>query len=146
MRALLGLSLFFVAFAGCSGSPSPDDDDPAFEDDTYTLTITDFPTAVLIPGDPFNFTLEVAGALTTNTDHIGAHFGKSSGTAPSTTFYNMQCQHQSGELPGTFTVECVAPSEQGVFYLRGHTRVTEDQEWNWWSEEHTFSVAGPVEE
>lgn len=143
-------ALSFVLLAGCSGGPEGgdgDDQPEPFGADSFTVTASDLPAAPLQPGEEFNITVEVGGAREADSDHVGAHFGRETSQAPSTAVYNMACLHQSGYLPGSFTVRCTAPVDSGVYYLRGHARIgaTEAEQVSWWSSEHTFTVAGPVQ-
>jgi hypothetical protein len=144
MRLLLGL-LIIALLSGCS-DPGSGDDEPEFDESSYTVLVEDFPTAPQMPGEEFTFNVTVSGAQTAQSDHIGAHYGMESSQAPSTTEYPTACPHQSGELPGTFQVTCPAPLESGVYYLRGHARIgaVPEEQVSWWSAEMPFTVAGPV--
>lgn len=112
---------------------------------SFTITLADFPNAPLAAGQAFHFNSTIAGAHEPHnhmSDHIGAHFGSNSTTAPSTTVYNKTCAHRAGALPGTYEVTCTAPTELGTYYLRGHARMTEGNVTNqWWSPEVSFRVA-----
>lgn len=136
-----------VLLAGC-GSPGGDgasssssSTNPDVDADTYTIVLEEFPAAPMEAGANLTFRNRVLGSVQAYSDHIGAHFGRNSTTSPSTVVYNLTCAHQVGNLPGVFTVNCVAPQEPGTYFLRGHARITEaGGNVDWWSEEHPFTV------
>jgi hypothetical protein len=152
MRQAFALATFaaLVLLAGCSSSPSPTTSSsstsasvPAPDSSSYTITLEGFPTAPVQPGANITFQDVVHGAATRYSDHIGAHFGKNSTLQPSTTAYNITCVHTTGDLPGIFGVTCHAPMTPGVYYLRGHARITKPDgtQVSWWSDERAFTVA-----
>lgn len=109
----------------------------------YTLTVADLPANVTA-GKNFTFTLTIAGGGPEESDHIGAHFGMSASTEPSTTVYPSACPHQSGTVPGVFMVTC-SVAEPGTYHLRGHLRITKgDTQENYWSEERMLGVDPPA--
>lgn len=146
MRAFLAVLLAGL-LAGCSSPPSEDDGDgsgaeQALDSATYAITLAGVPTLPVAQGQPFHFNSTVSGGPTHTSDHIGAHFGNASTTEPSTAAYNVSCVHQQGDLPGKYEVTCTAPAKAGVYYLRGHARITEGETVvNWWSAETSFTVA-----
>ncbi|HLE96191.1 MAG TPA: hypothetical protein VI997_02370, partial [Candidatus Thermoplasmatota archaeon] len=107
----------------------------------YVLTTTGVPETVQA-GEEFSFTLTVVGAPGTS-DHIGAHYGASTSTSPSTAVYTKACIHQGDALPGTFTVKCTF-TEPGTVYLRGHTRTGTSNETyrHFWAAEEAITVEG----
>lgn len=144
MRTLLALVLASLLAAGCS-SPTDDGegDAPApLDADTYHLTLANVPTTPVQPNSNFSFDLAVDGDDQHASDHIGAHFGNSTTATPSTTVYATTCMHQAAQLPGDFQVTCKAPATAGVYFLRGHARIIQDNvTTQWWSAEITFTVA-----
>lgn len=133
------LALALLA-AGCAG---PDDDPaPPPQDDSYRLAVANVPATPVAPNSTFTFDLAVDGDEQRTSDHIGAHFGNSTTTQPSTTVYASTCQHQGGALPGHYQVTCTAPATPGIYFLRGHARIIQDNATTqWWSAEATFTVA-----
>ncbi len=158
---LVSALVFATALAGCvsnddSGSPTmgaptttepgPGTTEPApttIDETSFAVAVTNFPTTVTA-GEAFNFTVDVTGDATATSDHIGAHFGGNSSTAPSTTVYGSACAHSTGAVPGSFAVTCVLP-DAGTAYLRGHMRYTPEtgSPINYWGDEITVTVAEP---
>ena len=142
MRAFM-VVLLAGLLAGCT---SPKDDDAtgtenALDSATYSITVSDMPTAVLANAT-FRFNSTISGGPVHASDHIGGHFGNKTTTEPSTATYDMACAHTGGDLPGKYQVSCTAPKMSGVYYLRGHARITQGETVvNWWSTETTFTVA-----
>jgi hypothetical protein len=135
---LLGSS---VLLAGCA---TPDDDEPETPTaETYELTAEGVPD-VATAGQEFTFDLTVDGDLEWTSDHIGGHFGMNSTDEPSTTKYEKACVHQAGDLPGEFEVTCTL-HHAGVWYLRGHTRITLDggEQVNYWTDREYLVTATP---
>jgi len=94
-------------------------------------------------GTQFQFKQKVDGSAVVSSDHIGGHMGKdaSPSAKPDTTMYNVACDHQSGTLPGQFTITCRAPTSPGVYHIRGHARVTQASgNVEWWSDDFVFRV------
>ena len=141
--AVLAVPLLLL-LAGCASKNSSDTTSPppAPDANSYTVTLSNLPTAPLEAGQTFRFNSTIAGAVERASDHIGAHMGRNSTTAPTTTAYPIACQHQSGQLPGTYEITCAAPMEPGVYYFRGHARITtaNNTAVNWWSSEASFTV------
>ena len=110
----------------------------------YTLTTVGMPTLPVAPGDSFNFTLTIAGESTDHSDHIGGHFGMNSTDDDVVVGdFAYGCQHQSGEVPGEFTVTCPVPDDAapGTYYLRGHLRITAaGVNHEFWADQDTFLV------
>ena len=133
--------------AGCGspggdGSSSTSSSTAPVDSSTYAIVLEDFPAAPVEAGANLTFKDRVTGSVQAYSDHIGAHFGRNTTTAPSTTVYNVTCAHQAGTLPGVFTVTCAAPQDPGTYFLRGHARITQPDgtQVSWWSEEHPFTV------
>lgn len=106
---------------------------------TFALATPGVPTQIET-GRTFNFTLFVNGSTSISSDHVGAHFGTTTSTTPSTSVYDNECVHQAGTLPGTFVVACTIKTD-GTWYLRGHARITsQNQTFNYWGPEHTVKV------
>lgn len=145
LRLVAAAACLTLLLAGCSQSKDSDgegDGPPAADAASYTIMLSEFPVAPLEGGQEFPFNSTISGGIERASDHIGAHFGPNSTTAPSTTAYPSVCPHSIGQLPGTFQVTCAAPLNPGVYYLRGHARITYGNESvNWWSAETTFTVA-----
>ena len=143
IAAVLGL----VLLAGCSspddgGEPDVTPTPTVPGESDYTITLSDLPVAPLEAGAQFSFNSTISGNTTRSSDHIGAHFGNKTSSAPSTTVYNVACVHTPGQLPGRYMVTCTAPQEAGTYFLRGHARITTGSaQVNWWSSEATFTVA-----
>lgn len=94
-------------------------------------------------GTQFQFKHKVEGSAVVSSDHIGGHLGLDvSPTAkPDTKMYNVACDHQSGTLPGQFTITCRAPTTTGTYHIRGHARVTQASGTvDWWSDDFVFRV------
>lgn len=109
-------------------SPTPT---PALDSSTYSLSTTGVPGQAL-PGEAFNFTLYANGSVNATSDHIGAHFSNNDTTNPPGAGRG-DCAHQSGDLPGTFVVDCTLASE-GTWYVWGHARINDSGEIrNWWT-------------
>lgn len=99
-------------------------------EDQYTLT-TDGAPANATAGEPFTFQLMVDGAATSS-DHIGAHHWNATEDTGDIADAGA-CEHQEGDLPGTFTVTCTL--EPGVYSVRGHMRLTVGDQMNdFWAE------------
>jgi hypothetical protein len=141
MRLPLALALALLLVAGCS-SPSGDDAPSPPDSDSYRLSVANVPATPLAPNSTFSFDLFAEGSDDRASDHIGGHFGNTTTATPSTTVYASACIHQSGTLPGEYQVTCTAPAKPGVYFLRGHARIIQDNvTTQWWSAETTFSVA-----
>ena len=133
-----------LLLAGCSDTKDDDTggEDHPLDSATYAIALSDVPALPVIAGQPFHFNSTITGDETHASDHIGAHFGNKTTTEPSTAVYNVTCAHQAGNLPGKYQVTCTAPMQPGVYYLRGHARITEGATVvNWWSPETTITVA-----
>jgi hypothetical protein len=145
MRAFM-VVLLAGLLAGCSSPTDGEDDgetgtEHALDSATYGITVSDLPTVVLA-NSTFRFNSTISGGPVHASDHIGGHFGNKSTTEPSPAVYTVACAHVAGDLPGKYTVTCTAPTTTGVYYLRGHARITEGETVvNWWSTEQTFTIA-----
>ncbi len=147
--------LAVVAFlAGCTmpsdqTTTSPTTGAPAAEKpidaSTYTIAV-DWTNPTMGPGTEFKFTEHIDGKVSTQSSHVGAHFGPNhveAGMASATT-YTTKCVHAAGNhtLPGGYEVTCTAPATPGTYYLRGHAQETRGTVvTNWWSDEVTFTVS-----
>lgn len=141
-----------TALAGCVTPDSPpapeatDDMEPAasLADDSFTVTIMDFPANVTA-NESFTFMVALEGAPESASDHIGAHFGRNTSAAPSTTVYDSACAHTAGTAPGNYTVTC-SMADAGTWYLRGHLRLVDNgTTFNYWSTERMVEVAPAAE-
>lgn len=145
--------------AAATGAPTgaPTSAGVVLNQDSYTVTITqfagrsspelsqadNFTWPEIRNGTEFTFIEKVEGSAGFDSDHIGGHFGKDAdaAAAPSTTVYPIACVHQSGHLPGTYTITCTAPKATGTYHLRGHARATQASgQLNWWSSDLAFRV------
>lgn len=140
IRALAILTTIAFAATGLAGCLNGGDGGDT-GGSAYTLTLTGFP-ATAKAGEAFTFTLKIEGGDAKSSDHIGAHYGKTSTSEPSTTVYTNTCPHTTGSVPGTFQVTCTVP-DPGTYYLRGHLRTnTSGTLENFWTTEHSVNVQG----
>jgi len=171
MRAFAAVSLALLAAAvlsGCMSSSTttssattpvsqPTSAGPVVDSTTYTITLVEFngnpspqyTQAVNFTwpevrnGTDFTFKEKIDGSVVVTSNHIGGHFGTAKNDAPTTTNYPQACTHitDATKIPGTFTIHCTAPTQTGVYHLRGHARVTQGSgDVSWWSDDFTFRV------
>lgn len=118
----------------------PTPETPTFQEDTYALATHGIPDFVR-QGASFNFTLWVNGTTETASDHVGAHYADDMVDTPDAKTMK-GCEHQSGELPGEFTVTCTI-EEEGTWFVYGHARVSAGEEtFNYWAAPEQVTVIG----
>lgn len=108
----------------------------------HTLNLTGVPTLARV-GQNVTMNLSMTGP-TGISSHFGAHYGRNSSDAPSTTVYESGCTHQGTPtpVPTTYTVTC-AFAAPGTYYLRGHLRLDEGippATSNYWTGEYAILV------
>lgn len=158
MRSLALLLVLAVAAAGCTmpgsgdttttstsptGSTStttttmppvtttpPVNDTPVLTNATWTVSTTGIP-AQAKPGVQFNFTLDVNGTTTFASQHIGGHFADNT-TSALVPAAMKACDHQAGQLPGTFNISCTM-ADEGTWYLYGHAQAIQNETFNYWA-------------
>lgn len=138
--AWLCLGLFLIA--GCAGGPVRDTGATVAQvnAETYQVAIVGLHGEV-IPGSNMTITVRITGSPVVSSDHIGAHFGKTSTTEPSTAVYTLKCNHVSGLMSSDKTISCPIPGETGTYYIRAHAAVDQGgQTYNYWGEELSFQV------
>jgi hypothetical protein len=147
-----------VLLSGCTLPPEdkPNNAGVRADSDTYTITLTNFnghsspmltqsenfTLPVVQNGTAFRFTEKIEGSAVLQSEHIGGHFGTQASPSPSTTLYNIPCNHVTGVLPQTYEITCTAPSAPGYYHLRGHARITQaGADIDWWSADIMFRVS-----
>lgn len=112
-------------------TPTPPTTLPPLDSSTYQLAVAGMPTQAK-PGARFNFTLFANGSVTRASDHIGGHFAGNDTTNPPVPPGRGDCEHQAGDLPGQFVVDCTLGTV-GTWYVWGHARINDSGELrNWW--------------
>lgn len=146
-RSLLAAFLVTAMLAGCTDRDNNDDDGAMpMGSDSYHMQLSNVPVTPMSPGHMFNVTVQSSsqhqqmhGKMS---DHIGAHFWNETQSDPTGAFNASKgCVHTGGEVPGTFTAQCTAPTQAGVYYIRAHTRMMEGgATHHYWSDEQSFTV------
>lgn len=113
---------------------------PGVDNESFALETAGVPAAVRA-NESFSFTLYVNGTDEASSDHIGAHYADNATEAPSASSMG-GCEHQSGDLPGEFTVTCTI-AQPGTWHVYGHARVTQDNATvQWWAPPRAVQVVG----
>lgn len=140
--ATAALTTLALILAGCAGGPARDSGDatPRVDADTYQLSIVGM-NGRYHPGANVTVEMRITGSPAVQSPHIGAHYGRISSETPSTSVYDLKCNHVSGLVSGDKTFYCNLPAEKGDYYLRGHVAVEQDgQTINYWSPEVKFII------
>ncbi len=145
---LLVATLITAYLAGCTTTTDEHGDhDHEITADTFRIKVTGAPAHVE-SGQAATFTViaESVDDGHTTTTHMGAHHWAASTDDPNGDFSLAgSCSHTQGEMevPGSIEVTC-SGLEDGTHFLRGHLRVSvDDQQINYWSDEFSIHV-GPM--
>jgi hypothetical protein len=147
MRLLLCVAtLSTLALAGCTANDGHDD--LTLGPGSFHMQLTGMPSGPVAPGQMFNVSVQAMaahrGMHDHMSDHIGAHFWNQTHSDPTGALaQSTGCAHTGGSLPGEYRIQCTAPMQPGMYYLRAHARMADDggMMHHWWGDEATFTVA-----